>query len=112
MDSDRNGEISFDEFYDVMTGRLDLAAQVSAGITRSPSGRSIQMDSIDAQHMVAGSSRSIRDIKNIFNAIDEDNSGFLDRNEVRNVCRLPQANTHSLVLIFDMCFACSSQCCY
>lgn len=87
VDFDRDGEICFDEFYNVMTGRLDLEAQATASISRSPSGRFIKTDGNGAEHLVAGSTRSIRDIKALFDDIDEDNSGYLDRDEVRNVSR-------------------------
>lgn len=87
MDFDRDGEICFDEFYNVMTGRIDLEAQAVDSISRSQSGRMIKTDGSGTQHLVAGSSRSIRDIKALFDDIDEDSSGYLDRDEVRNVSR-------------------------
>ena len=85
VDFDRDGEISFDEFYDLMTGRLDLEAQLAASIKHQSSGRTAKTGASGTQHLVAGSSRSIRDIKAIFEEMDEDGSGYLDRNEVRNV---------------------------
>lgn len=87
VDFDRDGEICFDEFYNVMTGRIDLEAQVVENFSRSPSGRVFKTDGSGTQHLIAGSSRSIRDIKALFDDIDEDGSGYLDRTEVRNVSR-------------------------
>jgi Ca2+-binding EF-hand superfamily protein len=85
VDFDRDGEISFDEFYDLMTGRRNLEAQAAASVAHQSSGQTAKTDGGGTQHLVAGSSRSIRDIKAIFEEMDEDRSGFLDRNEVRNV---------------------------
>ena len=106
VDFDRDGEICFDEFYNVMTGRIDLEAQVVEEFSRSPSGRVVKTDGSGTHHLVAGSSRSIRDIKALFDDIDEDGSGYLDRNEVRNVSR---GYTHKDVTVL-CCYAYSGRC--
>lgn len=86
VDCDRDGEISFEEFFAVMTGKLDLDLSAEQSFHRTASGNVVGSDGkLATEHMVANSSRSIRDIKALFDMIDEDGSGYLDREEVRNV---------------------------
>ena len=72
IDTNGSGEIEFDEFYAVMTGQTPLHATMA----RSPG---------ETRHQVSGSGRSIREIRALFNEIDDDDSGYLDKHEVSDL---------------------------
>ena len=76
VDLDCSGELDFEEFYKVMTGITPLT-QSAAALARS---------SVSSHTVGAGvHGRSIRDIKTMFDEIDEDGSGTLDTEEVNRL---------------------------
>ena len=75
VDLDGSGEIDFEEFYTVLTGKV-------VNSNRTPGHRSA----------AALGGRRIRDMRANFDAIDEDNSGYLDRNEVAKLANIMGAD--------------------
>ena len=66
IDTDGSHEVEFSEFYAVLTGRIKLDG--SASLPHKGGG--------------AGHTKSIRSIREHFNAVDDDGGGFLDKHEV------------------------------
>jgi Ca2+-binding EF-hand superfamily protein len=65
IDTDGSHEVEFSEFYAVLTGRISLDGSASA-----------------PHKARAGNTKSLRAIREHFNAVDDDGGGYLDKHEV------------------------------